>query len=58
MTETPDETQINQIKNEKDSKKELNDSFDKVFSLQKLIHKQAGLKRLCKKIFLIKFFLI
>ena len=48
MSETPNETQTNQIKTEKDSKIQLNDSFDKVFALQKLIHKQAGLKRLCK----------
>lgn len=48
MSETPNETQTNQIKTEKDSKAQLNDSFDKVFALQKLIHKQAGLKRLCK----------
>lgn len=48
-SEIPVETQISQIKSEKNSKPELNDSFNKVLSLQKLIHKQAGLKRLCKK---------
>ena len=32
----------------KDSEYIHKDSFDKIFSLQKLIHKQAGLKQLCK----------
>lgn len=57
MSEILVETQISQIKSSTDSKQELNDSFNKVFSLQKLIHKQAGLKRLCKKKILIKFLL-
>ena len=53
----------NQIKNEiiakEEKTKEKNnksDSFDKIFNIQKLIHKQAGLKELCKKK-IIKFFI-
>lgn len=43
-TESKENKEINneKVNNEKDS-------FEKVFHLQKLIHKQAGLKRLCKK---------
>lgn len=40
------------VNNESQENKEsnnINDSFEKVSYLQKLIHKQAGLKRLCKK---------
>lgn len=39
---------------ENNTSNNINDSFAKVSELQKLIHKQAGLKRLCKKINLIK----
>jgi hypothetical protein len=46
------EHENNLINTESKENKEINnekDSFEKVFHLQKLIHKQAGLKRLCKK---------
>ena len=36
-------------KEEKVEKNIIKDSFDKIFNIQKLIHKQAGLKQLCKK---------
>ncbi len=36
-------------KEEKVEKNITKDSFDKIFNIQKLIHKQAGLKQLCKK---------
>ena len=36
-------------KEEKVEKDITKDSFDKIFNIQKLIHKQAGLKQLCKK---------
>ena len=45
----------NEVKESNNEEKEneesnnVNDSFEKVLNLQKLIHKQAGLKRLCKK---------
>ena len=39
---------INENIKPKDSEYIHKDSFDKIFSLQKLIHKQAGLKQLCK----------
>ena len=46
-----------EINNNKELKNEINnntnneqkDSFDKLFLLQQLIQKQAGLKELCKK---------
>ena len=43
---------INDSYKDKEEKVEKNitkDSFDKIFNIQKLIHKQAGLKQLCKK---------
>jgi len=40
---------INKSQEEKVEKNIPKDSFDKVFNIQKLIHKQAGLKQLCKK---------
>lgn len=40
---------INKSQEEKAEKNIPKDSFDKVFNIQKLIHKQAGLKQLCKK---------
>jgi hypothetical protein len=40
---------INKSQEEKEEKNIPKDSFDKVFNIQKLIHKQAGLKQLCKK---------
>lgn len=47
-----EENHINDNTEQKDDTKEeknnKNDSFDKVFNIQKLIHKQAGLKQLCK----------
>ena len=36
-------------KEEKVEKNITKDSFDKILNIQKLIHKQAGLKQLCKK---------
>ena len=40
----------NNYNNKSEEKKNNNkDSFDKVYNMQKLIHKQAGLKQLCKK---------
>ena len=45
---------INNESQENNTSNNINDSFAKVSELQKLIHKQAGLKRLCKKINLIK----
>ena len=41
---------INNESQENNTSNNINDSFAKVSELQKLIHKQAGLKRLCKKI--------
>ena len=39
----------NEINNDKEEEKIIKtDSFDKIFNIQKLIHKQAGLKQLCK----------
>ena len=40
---------VNKAQEEKVKKNITKDSFDKVFNIQKLIHKQAGLKQLCKK---------
>jgi hypothetical protein len=40
---------VNKVQEEKVKKNITKDSFDKVFNIQKLIHKQAGLKQLCKK---------
>jgi hypothetical protein len=40
---------VNKSQEEKVEKNIPKDSFDKVFNIQKLIHKQAGLKQLCKK---------
>ena len=40
---------INKSQEEKVEKNIPKDSFDKVFNTQKLIHKQAGLKQLCKE---------
>lgn len=40
---------INKSQEEKVEKNIPKDSFDKVFNIQKLIHKQAGLKQLCKE---------
>lgn len=40
---------INKSQEEKEEKNIPKDSFDKVFNIQKLIHKQAGLKQLCKE---------
>lgn len=39
----------NEINNDKEEEKIIKtDSFDKIFNIQKLIHKHAGLKQLCK----------
>jgi len=40
---------VNKSQEEKVEKNVPKDSFDKVFNIQKLIHKQAGLKKLCKE---------
>ena len=40
---------INNESQENNASNNISDSFEKVSFLQKLIHKQAGLKRLCKK---------
>jgi len=40
---------VNKSQEEKVEKNIPKDSFDKVFNIQKLIHKQAGLKQLCKE---------
>ena len=51
---TPKGNSINDKEKEKNPKME---SFDKVYNIQKLILKHAGLKELCKKKFCYNFFL-